>query len=66
MKVKDLRKILETANPEAEVVVPSEDHSYRRGWGSVTVIREVGGDYYEDWEGKLAKGEKRVEAVVIN
>ncbi len=66
MKVKDLKKLLESANPEMEIVVEGSDHSYRRAHGCILTARKEGGDYYENWDGELQKGEKRETVLHFN
>lgn len=68
MTVKDLLAILENADDDSEVVVPSSDHSYSR----VSLVSEetVGfnGSDYSEWFGEehSYEGELPVRALVID
>jgi hypothetical protein len=69
MKVKDLREILEKANPDADIVVGASDHCYRLCRISVTTAMCIGRDFWED-HGEPATPEgkeygKRVPVVVF-
>ncbi|MEN3238642.1 hypothetical protein PUR29_34950 [Methylobacterium ajmalii] len=69
MRVRDLLRMLEGADPDAPLLHPSGDHGYRDAWMTVTTaLLDANGHYQEDHGDQLTpgyEGSMRVPVVVV-